>query len=156
MPLPFDSPLFGDGADDEDPPDAGWLEAGHLLDLAGVGLDQLVKAADRLPLALEQVDLGLHERGLAGDVDELSSRGRRRSWRWLTRPRRGELFGRHGELVGRCRAARLVAGGLGLRLGDQKIDLVDLGLDGRRLGSESRGELFGGQHAGGDLNPPAS
>ena len=107
------------------------------------------------------VDLGLHERGLASDVHELV----REVGDFLRggRAARGdrEPLGRLGELVGRALAACLVASRLGLRLADQQLDLVDLALNGRGFRDETTGKLLrrrGGRRPGSpkDLSPPAS
>jgi hypothetical protein len=49
-----------------------------------------------------------------------------------------------------------VARGLGLRLVDEQLDLVDLGLEDGGLGDEPPRELLQGQGDGSDLSPPAS
>jgi hypothetical protein len=116
---------------------------------------------DRLALALEEVDLGFHERGLAGDVHERVGGlgdllGVRRA-----AGRQRQLLGCLRELVGRGPAPGLVAGGLGLGLGDEELDLVDLALDDRGFRDETTGQLLrragsGGGRAPKDLSPPAS
>ena len=121
--------------------------------------DRGVKPGDRLALALEEVDLGLHEGRLAGDVHEdvglISD---------LLRGATGgdgELLGGLRELLGGGGPAGLVAGSLGLRLLDEQLDLVDLVLDGGGFRDETTGELLRRSSCGGagrseDLSPPAS
>ena len=147
--------------------------AGQPGERAGVGRvldDRVVQSGGGLALALEQVDLRLHQRRAPRDRHELV--------REL-----GELLGgdaaagreplrAHGELVRRGGAAGLVPGGLGLRLVDEELDLLDLALEGGCLIGQARGEIRGGSDipagrrllralgrgAGfrSDLSPPAS
>ena len=111
-----------------------------------------------LALALEEVDLGLHQRGLAGDGDELVGelgellgRRRRRRSRAARRPSR--------SFSAAAVPARLVAGRLGLGLVDEELDLLDLALDGRSASAvEARGEIGGGEEispSGGASAAPA-
>jgi hypothetical protein len=129
-----------------------------------------VQPRERLALALEEVHLGLHERGAAGDGDELvgelgellggDARARR------------QALGANCELVRGRGPPRLVPDGLGLRLVDEELDLLDLALERGRLLAQACGEICGrgdlsvewrlrcarvrGGGIRGDLSPPAS
>jgi hypothetical protein len=123
--------------------------------------DRLVEPTDGLALALEKVDLGLHEGRLAGDVHE-RVRGLG-DLLGVRAPARGEreLVDGGRELVDRGGATRLVAAGLRLGLRDQELDLVDLALDRVRFRDESAGQLLrrsgcGDRRVPKDLSPPAS
>jgi hypothetical protein len=128
-----------------------------------------VQARRGLALALEQVDLGFHERGAPGDRDELGG-----ELGQLLRREAGarrEALGAERELFLGCRASRLVACRLGPRLVDEELDLLDLALEVGGLSREARGEIGGGRDdrevrrrvrrvrnlgVRGDLSPPAS
>jgi hypothetical protein len=137
------------------------VDPGEAADVLGVLEDRGVEPADGLALALQEVDLGLHEGGLPGDVHELvrevgdllGARGAARG--------NGQPLGGGGELVGRRLAAGLVASRLGPGLLDEELDLVDLALDGLGFREETTGKLVrrrSGRGAGSpkDLSPPAS
>ena len=96
----------------------------------GVRRDRLVEPDAGLALALEEVDLGLHQGGLARDRDELVG-----ELRELLGVRPSPAASRSAAIASFSLAADLrglVARGLGLRLVDQELDLVDLALDGLR------------------------
>jgi hypothetical protein len=102
-----------------------------------------VQARGGLALALEQVDLGFHERGASGDRDELG-----RELGQLLRREAGarrEALGAQRELFLGGRPPDFVAGRLGPGLVDEELDLLDLALEVGGLGREARGEIGGGR-----------
>ena len=140
-----------------------------------MGRERLVEPDRRLALALEEVDLGLHEGRLPGDGDELVGELGQVLARGVAAG--GEALRGRGQLLGGGRPARLVPRGLGPGLVDEQVDLLDLALDGLGRSGQAcgdvggRGDLaFGGllvwrrvrrsrsygvcRH--GDLSPPAS
>ena len=95
----------------------------------------LAVAPERAPLAFEDVDLGLHERGTLRQRDELGT---------LFEELRGVLgMGdlERGELVGRRGPARHVARRLGLGLFDEQIHLREFGIQVADVVHQPAGEL---------------
>ena len=102
------------------------------------GLDRFLEAEDRLPLALEDLDLAVHEGRPAGEGRDLVGEVHG----FLD----GRAVGELRELVGRGGASRLVPGRLGAGLGHEELDLGDLALQLRGIGGKLRGEFRRGGH----------
>ena len=97
---------------------------------------------ERLALALEEVDLALHQHGALRERDQLRPRLRRLPGvRRLLRV--GPLLGRP-ELLGRLRPLLLVTGGFGPGLPDEHLDLGQLVVEPCDIDRESGGKLLAG------------
>jgi hypothetical protein len=113
----------------------------HGRDDVGVGGDRFAVAGQRPALALEDLDLRLHEGGPLGERRELDAQ--------LAELGLLAFLGEGGQLVGGRAPPGLVAGGLGADLRDEQVDLAQFAVEALDLLGQLGGELGQGQQGGG-------